>query len=80
MGMDIQRVKNIYSVNATAFILDNTLSQEFHDSDLDLEYHERANNIWEFQLNLMSIIAFVMGSARYHNPTFITQFNERGGW
>ena len=81
-GMEARRIKNIYSVNGTLFIIDNTLSEEFHDEEYGsakLTY-QSADAIFEFQLNLMTIISIMMGTAEYHNPFFVAQFNERSGW
>ena len=82
IGMEVRRIRNVNSVNGTVFLIDNTLSAEYHDTDIleGLQEYETPEFMHTFQLNLMTIMTFMMGASEYHNPVFVTQFNERGGW
>ena len=73
MGMEARRLKNMYSVNATALMLDSTLAS-FHATALDLE--DQAGEIWMFQKNLAAIVAMLAGADNDHNPIYLYQFNE----
>ena len=73
MGMEARRLKNMYSVNATALMLDSTLAS-FHATALDLE--DQAGEIWMFQKNLAAIVAMLTGADNDHNPIYLYQFNE----
>ena len=37
-----------------------------------------ADEVWEFQRNLASILMMVLGSDDTHNPIFMSQFDENG--
>jgi len=77
MGMEARRLKNMRSVNGTTFLIDSTLSM-WHDSttNLDLEEHEKADNIWNFQMNLATITAIMSGNDNTINPLSIVQFKN----
>jgi hypothetical protein len=81
MGMEARRLKNMRSVNGTTMLIDSTLSQ-WHDSttNLDLEDHEKAENIWAFQLNLATITTIMQANDNMRNPLSIVQFNEKSAW
>jgi len=69
------------SVNGTTILIDSTLSQ-WHDQtvNLDLEEHEKAENIWKFQLNLATITTMMAGNDNMRNPLSVVQFNEKSAW
>ena len=75
MGMEARRLKNMYSVNATALMLDSTLAAFHAEMDLDLE--DQAGEIWMFQKNLAAIVAMLAGADNDHNPIYLYQFNEQ---
>lgn len=75
MGMEGRRLKNLYAVNGTALLLDSTLAA-FHSDAAGLDEEDMAVSIWQLQLDLTSIVAFLIGADNSHNPFYITQFNE----
>ena len=79
--MEARRLKNLYNVNGTAFLLDSTVS-EYHDptENPGLEREDWAENIYGFQRHLIQAMAFMMSNDDVHNPFFLTQFNERMAW
>jgi len=81
MGMEARRLKNMRSVNGTAFLIDSTLSQ-WHDeaTNLDLKEYEKSANIWKFQMNLATITTIMAANDNQRNPLAIVQFNEKSAW
>ena len=76
MGMEARRLKNIFGVNGTALLIDSTLAQFHATKEAVLEEDDRASEMWKFQKNIASIIAFLTGSDNDHNPFYVEQFNE----
>jgi len=75
MGMEARRLKNIFSINGTALLLDSTLA-EYHATNANLDKDDKAANLWQFQKNVASIVTFLTGSDNDHNPFYLEQFNE----
>ena len=59
MGMEARRLKNIFSINGTALLLDSTLA-EYHATNTDLDQDDKAANLWQFQKNVASVSFVIM--------------------
>jgi len=82
MGMEARRLRNLYAVNGTAFLLDSTLSAANPEDPVNpvykspRNYGSSARDIWEFQTNLAAITMILMGTGEDRNPIYLVQFDE----
>ena len=79
--MELRRLKNIYNINGTAFLLDATLSK-YHDfsANTGLDPEDRSQNIFKLQEHLTQAMAFMMSNDDVYNPFFLVEFNEERAW
>ena len=78
-GAEALRLASMFSVNGTAFLFDTTLSA-YHNPDTVMDSEESGLKIFQFQKDVASIVAIMMGLKRDNNPGFISQFDEEKAW
>ena len=80
--MELRRLKNVYNVQGTLFMLDSTLAW-YHNKTLneDVDEDDLSDVIFGTEVGLALIMSILIESKGNNgNPIFLTQFNQDRAW